>query len=421
MKIPLFSELGRLYQTGREKTNVIRAEIRLQDSIDGAVLRRAADTAMQRYPYFAVSLQKEGDAYWFQENRNPVTVINSEHGVPLNSEASGYHLLAFSWQKDAIYVDIFHALTDATGMMELIRTLMYYYCTDHYGTKMRTDGIRLVGDLIAPEEWDDPAVRLEQTPSSQKSEVSPALNLMEMENTRDDRKKMVFGITVEEASFMRFCAEHDGSPATMTALLLSRAIASIHPDSPLPVRICLCVNQRNALHAPLAHQSLVGWAWLEYKEKMQSWPLTRQATAFRGMVFAQTRDENVIANQQAMNRNCRIIRSLKTDEERAAFVRKDDDYLSGVLTATVSYVGKKDFGDTEQYIKSFRILAYPMVEGILIEISAVNRRISMDFMQNFSSPVYLEAFLKILEENGIPYCFDGGQPLYIPGVELPWL
>ena len=42
-------------------------------------------------------------------------------------------------------------------------------------------------------------------------------------------------------------------------------------------------------------------------------------------------------------------------------------------------------------------------------------------MQNFSSPVYLEAFLKILEENGISYRFDGGQPLYIPGVELPWL
>ena len=42
-------------------------------------------------------------------------------------------------------------------------------------------------------------------------------------------------------------------------------------------------------------------------------------------------------------------------------------------------------------------------------------------MQNFSSPVYLEAFLKVLTENDIPYHFDGGKPLYIPGVELPWL
>jgi hypothetical protein len=125
MNVPLFSELGRLYQASREKTNVIRMEIRLQDSIDGAALRRAVDTTMQRYPYFADLLQKEGNAYRFRENRNPVAVTNSERGVPLNSEASGFHLLAFSWQNDVIYVDVFHALTDGTGMLELIRTLLY--------------------------------------------------------------------------------------------------------------------------------------------------------------------------------------------------------------------------------------------------------------------------------------------------------
>ena len=34
---------------------------------------------------------------------------------------------------------------------------------------------------------------------------------------------------------------------------------------------------------------------LEYKEKMREWPLDRQATAYRGMVFAQTTDEAVLA------------------------------------------------------------------------------------------------------------------------------
>lgn len=313
MKIPLFSELGRLYQTNPEKSNVIRMEIRMYDQIDGAVLRRAVDTAMKCYPYFAVMLQKEGDAYYFRENNRPVSVIHSRKGVPLNSEASGFHLLAFAWQKDTIYADVFHALTDGVGMMELIRTLLYYYCTERYGVRMRRNGIRLVGDPIPQEEWEDPTVGLEQTPPPEDSKVSPALNVTELNYAQADRRKTVFGVIMEEASFLRFCAEQDGSPATLTALLLSRAIASVHPDIPLPVRICLCVNQKNALRAPLAHQSLVGWAWLEYRDRMRSWPLTQQATAFRGMVFAQTQDENVLANQQSMNRSCRMIRSLKTD------------------------------------------------------------------------------------------------------------
>ncbi|MBQ9010256.1 MAG: hypothetical protein IJ088_13140 [Clostridia bacterium] len=421
MKIPLFSELTRLYQTSREKSNVIRMEIRLRDAIDGESLRRAVYTTMKRYPYFAVMLQKEGNAYVFRENGHPVTVSDSEKGVPLNSPASGFHLLAFAWQECTIYVDVFHALTDGTGMLELIRTLLYYYCSDHYHVQICTQGIRLVGDRIPPEEWEDPALGLEPAPPADAGNVSPALNLTELCHARGDRRKMLFGITMEESAFIRFCKEHDSSPGTMTVLLLSRAIESVHPDIGRPVRICLCVNQRKALRAPKAHQSLVGGVWLEYRDRIRNWPLTRQATAFRGMVFAQTMDENVIASQQALNRKCRVLQSLETDEERVAFIRRDDATLSSALTATVSYIGKADLGDVESYITGFRTLAYPMVEGILVEISAVNHRITLDFMQNFSTPVYLEAFLRILQENGIPYQQMEGKPLYIPGVELPWL
>ncbi len=44
----------------------------------------------------------------------------------------------------------------------------------------------------------------------------------------------------------------------MVSLLLSRAIAKLFPDAKDIIRITLCVNQRKALHVPLAHQSLVG-------------------------------------------------------------------------------------------------------------------------------------------------------------------
>lgn len=87
---------------------------------------------------------------------------------------------------------------------------------------------------------------------------------------------------------MRFNLDNDGSPGTMVSLLLSRAIAKLYPDSNDHIRITLCVNQRNALHTPLAHQSLVGGIMLEYKDKMRDWSLERQGTAYRGMVFVQS-------------------------------------------------------------------------------------------------------------------------------------
>ena len=47
------------------------------------------------------------------------------------------HLLAFSWHEDCIVVDVFHALTDATGAMEVVRTLLYYYCSRRLGNALR--------------------------------------------------------------------------------------------------------------------------------------------------------------------------------------------------------------------------------------------------------------------------------------------
>ena len=48
------------------------------------------------------------------------------------------------------------------------------------------------------------------------------------------------------------------------------------------IRITLCVNQRKALHAPPAHQSLAGGIMLEYKDKMRDWLPDMQAAAYRG-------------------------------------------------------------------------------------------------------------------------------------------
>ena len=151
-------------------------------------------------------------------------------------------------------------------------------------------------------------------------------------------------MTIGESEFMNFSMDNDGSPGTITALFLSRAAARLFPDSPDPIRIALCVNQRKALGTPGAHQSLVGAAMLEYKDKMRGWPLDGQATAYRGMVFAQTREEAVLAGAGSSKAITEMLLSKETDQERlgvAAFLGKSADRL---LTGSVSYVVKPTSG-----------------------------------------------------------------------------
>ena len=57
---------------------------------------------------------------------------------------------------------------------------------------------------------------------------------------------------------------------------------------------------------------------------------------------------------------------------------------------------------------------------LLIEISAANGRLTLDFTQPFQSPIYLNAFLRELEESGITYVLQDVSALDAPDVSLPW-
>ena len=97
-----------------------------------------------------------------------------------------------------------------------------------------------------------------------------------------------------------------------------------------------------------------------------------------------------------------------------------NELAARITTATVSYVGKANYKEAEQYIRDFRLWTSSAADGLTVEISAVNGRFTLDFLQTFSSPVFVNAFLKELEENGIVYDLQDVNELELPNIKLPW-
>ena len=420
MEQKLFTELRTLYTTTKETPTVIRIRIRMRDLIDPAILRRAVDMTMRRYPYFCVALQKKEGRYVYAENHRPVVITDSLHGVDLNSEESNYHMIAFCLQDNWIILDVFHGLTDGAGAYEVVRTLLYYYCSERYNVMLKEDGIRLVGDEISEEEWIDPVVNRTDLPTPERNEMANALNLRTSAGLEEDHRHTVYSIAISEAEFMRFNLDNNGSPGTMVSLLLSRAVAKLYPDSDEMIRIALCVNQRKALNAPLAHHSLVGAVMLEYKDKMRDWSLDMQSTAYRGMVFAQVQEEKVLMGVASFKGINHMLLAKESDQERIGIASYINSLAAKLTTATVSYVGKADYKEAEQYVRDFRLWTSPLGNNLLVEISAVNGRFTLDFLQSFSSPVIVNAFLKELDENGIIYDLQDVNELELPNIKLPW-
>ena len=191
MEQKLFTELRLLYTTSRQTPETIRIKIRMRDLIDPNALRHAVDTAMLRYPYFCVELQRKEGQYIFAENHRPVVISNSQHGIELNSAASNFHMIAFSWYKNWIIQDVFHAMTDGDGAYEVLRTLLYYYCSERYHVNLRKEGIRLAGDNISLEEWIDPAAEAKNLPAPKRYELEKAFSAVEAAGLQNDRQKTV--------------------------------------------------------------------------------------------------------------------------------------------------------------------------------------------------------------------------------------
>lgn len=421
MKQTLFTEYRAMYSTTIKSPHVIRIKIRMRDLIDPTCMRSAVDMTMKRYPYFCVELNNGEDNKWeYLENKRPVVITNSLGGVELNSEESNYHLISFSWYDNWIILDVFHALTDGTGAYEVIRTFLYHYCRERYHVTISEKGVRLAGDVITDEEWDDPVLKATDLPTPARADLPTAFNPTAAACPEGNTEPTVYNIAIDEKEFMRFNIENDGSPATMISLLLSRAIAKLFPDREDVIRITLAVNQRRALGTPLAHQSLVGGAFLEYTDQLKDWPLAQQATAYRGMAFAQTTDETVLAGVASQKGINQMLISKTTDQERLGIARMIGDMTNRLVTATVSYVGKAGFTGAEDYIRDFRSWTSTTGTSILLEIAAVGGRFTIDFLQPFSSPIFVNAFLAELDENGINYDLQDVMELELPNVRLPW-
>ena len=419
MEQKLFTEIIPLYRSRKDNPYTIRIRIRLQDAVDPVVLRRAVDTTMKRYPYFCVKLQTRGAGFIFTENQEPVVISNSKQGVTLNSADSNDHLLSFSCHDDWLFMDIFHGLTDGAGAYEVIRTLLYYYCCQRYNVTLSTAGIHIMGDKISLEEWECPVTKARNLPTPRRHEWTKTLLPGIAANLQMESPDYVYSLLLAEDDFMRFCKENGGSPGTMVSLLLSRSLARLYPHAAESIRIILCVNQRQALHAPRAHQSLVGGAFLEYDEPLRKLPLPEQVKAYRNRTAAQENEEMVLSGVAHMAGLTKMLLAKGTHKERLEMMAKVDEAANRFAAANVSYVGKANFGEAEKYIKEFHAWSATVMD-ITIQISAVNGRFTLDFMQKFESPVYLNAFLRELADNGIVYELQDKQIRSLPAFRAPW-
>lgn len=235
----------------RNWNNFFRISATLTEPIDTGVLASALDVTARRFPSIAVRLRR--GVFWYYLEEIPKTPsIQPEKSCPLahapfhKVRQCAFRVLVY---KSRVAVEFFHALTDGTGALVFVKTLLAEYLSEKYGLSVPAEkGVLGRLEEPSPEELEDSFARYAGDVTASRAE-STAYHLSGTPE-RDGYKNLVTMIIPAEK--LRACAkEHGVSVTELLCAAMMQAIGELQAEKVpnvrhrKPVKVLIPVNLRN--------------------------------------------------------------------------------------------------------------------------------------------------------------------------------
>lgn len=372
-------------------------------TVEQKILSKAVSEAMERYPYFSVRPVRCENSIILEQNENPVPVFPDDRKVTLGTEESLGHLLYFGSMENKIFLNASHYIADGTGILPLLKTVLYLYVSSVSGGEgIEKGGIRLPGESVPKEEYifpfPDSVIESEAPVMKKAPEKAYPLD----ETAFDNSGLYAYHLRIPAGEMMKKAHPSDGSPVSFLSVMLYRALLRLDPDMALPVVGHVQHQYRASIGTPLCHHSLVSYIPVVLKSSSGNWSIEKQNTAIRGQVILGCEKESDIA---AVNR---IVSAFPGDDsdysERKRAMAEFSAKSTDGKTFGISYVGKIDWSGLDRYVKDLHayIGEKKTRNMLLIEVMAVGENFSLTFMQSGKGTRYLDAFSEELRSCGIP-------------------
>ena len=116
--------------SGKKDSRVFRIYCKLNETVDGSLLQRALEAAVQVYPTFHSTLRR-GNFWYYFEKSTKKPYVTEERSVPCSpiyiDADSGDVLYRVTYRDKRINLEIFHALSDGTGAAQFLREIVVQY------------------------------------------------------------------------------------------------------------------------------------------------------------------------------------------------------------------------------------------------------------------------------------------------------
>ena len=409
-----------LYGANEDFFSTFRLAIRMNSTVDYELLARSVEKAMVRYPYFCVYPEREGETLVLRYNKRPLPVFPDDRTVTLGSEDSRGHLISFGCKDRTIFIDASHYLADGMGVDPLLKSLLYIYVTERYGTEgLEVERIRMPDSPVCEGEFAYPfpdrmieAEELDILPKAPEEAYSLDPDAFDKDGL------YAYHLHIPQKAMMAKASSSDGSPVSFISVLLYRALHRLDQNIDKPVVAHVQHQYRSTLQTPMSHHSLVNYIPVVLSPRMSGWDVEKQNTVVRGQVILKGgRDADVVAIRH-------LIEAFPVDaslaDKKEAMARYAEGSIHG-KTFGISYVGKMDWCGLERYVNDLHAyIGEKHTENmLLIEIMTVGEDFSLTFMQSGRGEKYLNAFLQEIRALDIPVSLVGEEKYALCNTCLP--
>ena len=409
-----------LYGANEDFFSTFRLAIRMNSPVDYELLARSVEKAMVRYPYFCVYPEREGETLVLRYNKRPLPVFPDDRTVTLGSEDSRGHLISFGCKDRTIFIDASHYLADGMGVDPLLKSLLYIYVAERYGTEgLEVERIRMPDSPVCEGEFAYPfpdrmieAEELDILPKAPEEAYSLDPDAFDKDGL------YAYHLHIPQKAMMAKASSSDGSPVSFISVLLYRALHRLDQNIDKPVVAHVQHQYRPTLQTPMSHHSLVNYIPVVLSPRMSGWDVEKQNTVVRGQVILKGgRDADVVAIRH-------LIEAFPVDaslvDKKEAMARYAEESIHG-KTFGISYVGKMDWCGLERYVNDLHAyIGEKHTENmLLIEIMTVGEDFSLTFMQSGRGEKYLNAFLQEISALDIPVSLVGEEKYALCNTCLP--
>ncbi len=343
--------------TDQRDTKVFRFSCELYEDIDVVYLQKALERTIQKFPYYC-SILKRGLFWYYIENteRKPIVHIENRYPCsPLYYPNRKSLLFDVSYYHKRINLEIHHVLSDGSGALLFLRTLVFYYILEKHSDALSDKHLYLENTATPFEKSADSFSKYFKKQKSQKLKHTPFAYHIKGERIDIGQLGVIEGCISVKA----LLAISKKQQCTITEFLVALWIYSIYEgmsvkEQKKPVVINIPVNLRNYFPSQTTRNF--------FQVIQVSYQFDEQKCSLENVIYSVKEQFQQKLTKDALQKNMNALSALEHNIPMKLVPLATKDYILRFAnwfsyqkaTSCISNVGKINMpAEITQYIRLF--------------------------------------------------------------------